>query len=167
MNKIIKKQSNSLDPQEYINILQDIQHHIQQSQIEAFTAINVALNMRNWMIGKIITEKQEMHAWGSNFLDLIAKDLQKMYPDNQGFSPANIYRMKAFYEAYRNIRTAVRELQSLPIFSVPWSHNITIIQKIKNPEEGLWYAHEAKEHCWSRSTLEDPSYAKASAGTAT
>ncbi|MDP3787762.1 MAG: DUF1016 N-terminal domain-containing protein [Candidatus Chromulinivorax sp.] len=118
MKKIIKTENTKLDPQEYINILQDIKHHIQQAQIEAFTAMNVALNMRNWMIGKIITEKQTQHAWGSNFLDLLAKDLQNMHPGNLGFSAPNIYRMKAFYEAYRNIIAAAINLENLPILKI-------------------------------------------------
>ena len=152
MNKIIKKENTNLDPQEYINILEDIKNHIQQSQIEALSAINVALNMRNWMIGKTITEKQTQHAWGSNFIDSLAKDLQNMYPENQGFSIANIRRMKAFYQCFQNIRAAARELQSSPIFTIPWFHNVIIIQKIKNEEEALWYAEQSHENGWSRST---------------
>ena len=154
MNKIIKTTNTNLDPQEYINILQDIKNHIQQSQLEAFTAINVALNMRNWMIGKIITEKQTQHAWGSNFIDLLAKDLQNMYPENQGFSRTNIFRMKAFYTMY-NSSTAVELLEKSPIFSIPWGHNTIILIKIKNNKEALWYAQQSIDHGWSRSTLED------------
>src|SRR3990167_7411298 len=63
--------------------------------------------------------------------------------------------MKAFYQAYQNSRTAVRELQLLPIFAIPWGHNITIIQKIKNEDECIWYAEQSHENGWSRSTLED------------
>ena len=53
--------------------------------------------------------------------------MKKIFPVNQGFSVANIYRMIAFYQSYRNIRTAVRELQKLPIFMIPWSYNDMII----------------------------------------
>jgi predicted nuclease of restriction endonuclease-like (RecB) superfamily len=155
MKKIITNPDNQITTQDYVTVLQDIQKYIQHAQIEAFTAINVALNMRNWTIGKIIAEKQKQHAWGSDFIEKLAQDLQNMYPGNQGFSAANIYRMKAFHLTYQNIRTAVREIQTLPIFTIPWSHNIIIIQKIKNPEEALWYAQESKENGWSRSFLED------------
>ncbi len=154
MIKKIIKVNTSLDPQTYVNFLQDIEHHIHQSQVEAFTAINFALNMRNWVLGKLITEKQEEHAWGSDFIDLLAKDLQKMFPGNHGFSLANIYRMVAFYQCYRNIRTAVRNLQEQPIFMIPWGHNVVIMQKVKNQEENLWYAQQSMEFGWSRSTLE-------------
>lgn len=154
MKKIVKDIS-KVDPQEYIVTLQDIKHHIQQSQIEAFTAINVALNMRNWMLGKIITEKQRQYAWGSNFIDLLAKDLQNMFPGNQGFSTANIRRMKLFYQFHPNIRATARKLHAIPIFTIPWFHNVIILQKIKNENEALWYAQQSKEHGWSRSALED------------
>jgi predicted nuclease of restriction endonuclease-like (RecB) superfamily len=139
---------------DYATVLFEIRNHIEQCQFEAITAINIVLNTRNWFIGKIITEKQNEHKWGSNFLDTLAKDLQNMYPGNSGFSPANVYRMKAFYDAYENFRTAVRKLEELPIFAIPWGHNVIILQKIKNSKQRLWYAQKSLELGWSRSTLE-------------
>jgi len=138
----------------YIDILQDITKQIKASQQQAFMAINLALNMRNWMIGKIITEKQAQHAWGSEFLQKLAQDLANLHPGNQGFSIANIYRIKAFYAAYQNITTAVIILEHLPIFHIPWGQNVLILIKIKDQDEALWYAQQSKEQGWSRSTLE-------------
>ena len=154
IKKLITQQHANLEPQKYLNILLDIKHHVEQSQVEAFAAINIALNMRNWIIGKIITEKQEEHVWGSDFIERLAKDLQNMYPGNKGFSITNIYRIRAFYDAYRNIPTAVGILEKLPIFSIPWGHNTIILEKIKNNEERLWYALQSIEKGWSRSSLE-------------
>ncbi len=154
MKKIIKTENTKLDPQEYINILQDIKHHIQQAQIEAFTTINIALNKRNWIIGKILTDKQSQHAWGSLFIDNLAKDIQNSYPGLEGFSRTNVFRMKAFYNMY-NSSTAVELLEKSPIFRIPWGHNTLILIKIKNTKEALWYAQKSIEDGWSRSTLED------------
>jgi len=146
--------SKALSTKEYIKVLREIKTQIEQSQVEAIMAVNVVLNKRNWIIGKIITEKQNEHKWASNFLDKLAKDLQDLYPGNRGFSISNVYRMKAFYEAYQNIRAAARELHSLPIFSIPWFQNVVILQKIKDVNERLWYAQKSIENGWSRSTLE-------------
>ena len=48
----------------------------------------------------------------------------------------------------------MRQLDDLPIFNVPWGHNIVIVQKIKETEQRLWYAQKAIENGWSRSVLE-------------
>ncbi len=154
MNKIIKNQENQITTQEYIAVLQDIQKKIQEASNEAFNAINIALNMRNWMIGKIITEKQDQHVWGSLFIEKLSQDLQNMYPGLEGFSRTNFFRMKAFYTMY-NSSTAVELLQNSPIFHIPWGHNTIILIKIKDSNEALWYAQQSKENKWSRSFLED------------
>lgn len=79
IKKIVTQQHKNLEPVKYFDILLGIKNHIEQSQVEAFLAINIALNMRNWIIGKTITEKQEEHAWGSDFIERLAKDLQKIF----------------------------------------------------------------------------------------
>ena len=82
-----------------------------------------------------------------------AKDLQNEFPGIEGFSRANIFRMKAFFSAYEKVAQAVRQFDLLPIFDVPWGHNILLLQKLKNNNERLWYASKAIEHGWSRSML--------------
>lgn len=153
-SKIKFLKTNKLEPKKYTQTLLEIKNQVEKSQIEAANAIKIALNHRNWIIGKIISEKQTAYDWGSNFLDKLAKDLQNIYPENRGFSTANIYRMKLFYKLYHNFRAAARKLEDLPIFSIPWFHNVVILQKLKNPEKCLWYAQKSKDNCWSRSELE-------------
>jgi predicted nuclease of restriction endonuclease-like (RecB) superfamily len=149
-----KKDSKVVSTKDYASVLLEIRNQIEKSQMEAISAVNVALNMRNWIVGKIITEKQNEHKWGSSFLENLAKDLQNMYPGNNGFSVANVYRMKAYYQSYENIRTAVREIEKCPIFSIPWGHNVALLQKLKVTDERLWYAQKSIEEGWSRITLE-------------
>ncbi|MBY0352863.1 PDDEXK nuclease domain-containing protein [Candidatus Babeliales bacterium] len=140
--------------QHYLQVLLEIKNHVEQSAVKAATVLNGAINERNWEIGKTIVTKQSANKWGSNFVDMVAKDLQNMYPGNKGFSVANVYRMKAFYEAYEKIRAAARKLSELPIFALPWFHNVILLQKIKSNEERLWYAQQSLENGWSRAILE-------------
>jgi predicted nuclease of restriction endonuclease-like (RecB) superfamily len=63
--------------------------------------------------------------------------------------------MQAFFSAYEKVARPVRQLEDLPIFAIPWSHNIMIFQRIKNTEERLWYAQRTIEDGWSRNALED------------
>jgi predicted nuclease of restriction endonuclease-like (RecB) superfamily len=37
--------------------------------------------------------------------------------------------------------------------SLPWGHNLTLLTKLKDREERLWYAAKAVEHGWSRNVL--------------
>lgn len=48
---------------------------------------------------------------------------------------------------------AVGKLEDLPIFSIPWGHNIAIFEGVKALEERLWYANMVIQEGWSRSAL--------------
>ena len=41
-----------------------------------------------------------------------------------------------------------------PMASLPWFHNVLLIEKVKDPAERIWYAQKAIEHGWSRSILD-------------
>ncbi|MDP3787876.1 MAG: PDDEXK nuclease domain-containing protein [Candidatus Chromulinivorax sp.] len=153
MGKIVpKKKNDNLEPQKYYQVLLDVKIQIDQSQAEAFAAVNMILNKRNWLIGKIITEKQAEYSWGSAFIETLSKDIQNLYPGIEGFSRTNIFRMKAFYDAYKN-PTAVGLLENMPMISLPWGHNALILAKSKSLEESIWYAQKSLDGGWSRSTL--------------
>uniref|UniRef100_UPI001EF3A614 DUF1016 N-terminal domain-containing protein n=1 Tax=Halomicronema sp. CCY15110 TaxID=2767773 RepID=UPI001EF3A614 len=34
-----------------------------------------------------------------------------------------------------------------------WYHNIALLEKLKDPQERLWYAREAITHGWSRNVM--------------
>lgn len=42
-----------------------------------------------------------------------------------------------FFIAYEKVAQAVRQIESLPIFNIPWGHNIILLQKIKDVDERL------------------------------
>lgn len=137
----------------YTQFIISLKTKIRSAQIKATVAVNSELIKLYWEIGKEIAEKQDQEGWGSGVLERVAKDLQNDFPGIEGFSRANIFRMKAFFIAYEKVAQAVRQLEALPIFSIPWGHNILLLQKIKDTDERLWYATKAIEYGWSRSML--------------
>lgn len=147
----IKKEETSLT--EYSKFIKSLKAKIRSAQIKAAVVVNSELVKLYWEIGKEIVEKQEQEGWGSKALERLAKDLQNEFPGIEGFSRSNIFRMKAFFIAYEKVAQAVRQLESLPIFDIPWGHNILLVQKLKNNDERLWYASKTIEHGWSRSML--------------
>lgn len=138
---------------EYAKFISSLKDKIQSAQIKAAVAVNSELIKLYWEIGKDIFEKQEKEGWGSNILEKAAKELQNEFPGVEGFSRRNMFRMKAFYQAYAKVPQAVAQLDDLPVFSIPWGHNALILEKIKDTAERLWYASKTIEHGWSRSML--------------
>ena len=147
----IKKEETS--PAEYSKFIKSLKAKIRSAQIKAAVVVNSELIKLYWEIGKEIVKKQEQEGWGSKALEKVAKDLQNEFPGIEGFSRSNIFRMKAFFIAYKKVAQDVRQLESLPIFDIPWGHNILLVQKLKNNDERLWYASKTIEHGWSRSML--------------
>jgi predicted nuclease of restriction endonuclease-like (RecB) superfamily len=142
-----------VSPAEYTKFITSLKAKIRSAQIKAAVSVNSELIILYWEIGKEIVEKQDREGWGSKVLEKVAKDLQSEFPGIEGFSRTNLFRMKAFYNAYAIVPQGVGQLEQLPIFSIPWGHNIILLESLKRTEERLWYASKTIEHGWSRSML--------------
>lgn len=137
----------------YKEFIASLKLKIRSAQIKGAIAVNKELIKLYWEIGEDIVEKQKQDGWGSKVLESVAKDLQKEFPGIEGFSRTNLFRMKAFYTAYTKVPQLVGQLEQLPIFSIPWGHNVILLESLKQAEERLWYASKVIEHGWSRSML--------------
>lgn len=137
----------------YTKFITSLKIKIHSAQVKGAIAVNKELIKLYWDIGKDIVEKQEQEGWGSKVLERVAKDLQNEFPGVEGFSRSNIFYVRSFYVAYAKVQQLVGQFETLPIFSIPWGHNVLIIQKIKDINERLWYAAKVIEHGWSRSML--------------
>jgi predicted nuclease of restriction endonuclease-like (RecB) superfamily len=148
-------------PSGYPGFLSIIKERIAQARIRASLSVNRELIKLYWYIGKMIVERQEREGWGKSIVERLAIDLQREFPDMQGFSSGNIWRMRALYVSYfeqsQILAQPVRELTSviLPqaVAEIPWGHNVTLLEKLKNTNERLWYAEQTIENGWSRNVL--------------
>jgi len=138
---------------DYAKFITSLKTKIRSVQIKAAVAVNSELIKLYWEIGKEIVEKQNRDGWGSRVLEKVARDLQNEFRGIEGFSRTNLFRMKAFYSAYAKVPQAVGQLEKLPIFFIPWGHNVILLEALKHTEERLWYASKVIEHGWSRSML--------------
>lgn len=137
----------------YGHFLREIKEKIRSSQIKAAAAINKELIQLYWDLGKNISYRQKLENWGNSIIEKIAQDLENSFPGIKGFSRANLFRMKRFYQSYEKVAQAVRQFDELPLFSIPWGHNITLFEKIESLEERLWYAQKTIDNGWSRNVL--------------
>ena len=87
-------------PQEYQTLLGALKQRIRSAQFQALRAVNheqIALYLD---IGRMIVEKQQGETWGKTIVGSLAEDLRLEFPSANGFSAANLWRMRNFYEAY-------------------------------------------------------------------
>ena len=127
----------------------DIIHIIKQSQANAIRAINSELLNLYWNIGEYISKKIEGSEWGDSVVAELAKYIQLNEPEIKGFSDKNIWRMKQFFETYKDfpkLSTLSREIS--------WSHNLAIFSRCKTIEEREFYLKLTKRENYSFRELE-------------
>ena len=159
-------------PPDYAEFLESLKARVRQAQTQAMLSVNRELIRLYWEIGREIVQRQERANWGHHVLERLADDLQKALPGVGGFSRSNVFRMRAFYLAYRTpeivaqpvrqskrpkvaqpVRQSAEAAPPDPVALLPWGHNVVLIQKVKVAEQRLWYASKALEHGWSRAVL--------------
>jgi predicted nuclease of restriction endonuclease-like (RecB) superfamily len=148
-------------PKGYPVFLKDLKARIRSAQIKASLSVNRELIQLYWSVGRHIVERQQTEHWGAKVIDLLSADIQREFPQLAGFSRPNVYRMRSFYLAYAGgapiVSQPARQLDDSgppePVASLPWFHNVALIEQLKNPAERLWYAQQTIANGWSRAML--------------
>jgi len=138
----------ALIPEGYDEFLRGLKERIRTAQVKAALAVNRELVLLYWRIGQDILERQRQSGWGSKVIDRLAADLRNAFPEMSGFSPRNLKYMRAFAEAWPD-EGFVQQVAA----QLPWFHNCTILDKVKNLAERIWYAQQTIENGWSRNIL--------------
>ncbi len=115
----------------------------------AVQAVNTALIDLYWQVGKIISRKIAAAEWGDGVVSQLAAHLAQTQPGLRGFTRSNLFRMRQFYETYRNDETVAPLARQLP-----WTHNLIILNQSKRPEEREFYLRQAIKEQWSKRELE-------------
>jgi len=147
-------------PADYPAFIEELKSRIRAAQIKAVLSVNRELVTLYWSIGRDVFNKQKNDGWGSKIVDRLASDLHHEFPEMEGFSRTNIYRMRAFYQAYPEgspiVPQPVGQIEfpvPEPVLSIPWGHNGIIIERVKDPIQRIWYAQQTIENGWSRTIL--------------
>jgi predicted nuclease of restriction endonuclease-like (RecB) superfamily len=122
---------------------------IAASREKAIQAVNTALIDLYWQIGATISRKIEAAEWGDGVVDRLAHFIARTEPGLRGFTRRNLFRMKQFYEAYRE-----DSIVSPLVAQLPWSHHLIILGQSKRPEEREFYVRLAIRERWSKRELE-------------
>ena len=140
----------------YLQTLEDLKSFIKTAQIKAHLSVNKEMLVLYWQIGKIIINRQEKEGWGTKVTKRLSEDLQREFPNMKGLSYTNIRYMQRFAEAYPELEAIclqpIGKLESAFI-SITWSHNETLLDKLDDYEQRLWYAKQTIINGWSRNVL--------------
>jgi len=122
---------------------------IEAARTRAVKAVNTALIELYWSIGEHITEKVGADGWGKGTVQALAEYIQRRHAGMTGFSSQNLWRMRQFYETYRDLP----ELSAL-LRELPWTHNLLIMSRAKGDEERTFYLRMARDQRWTSRELE-------------
>lgn len=132
----------------YDDFLRDLKARIRSAQVRAALAVNRELVVLYWQMGQDILVRQQQQGWGAKVIERLAKDLRSAFPEMKGFSRTNLLYMRAFAEAYPD-EQFVQQVAG----QIPWFHNCTLIDKVKDSQEREFYIRQTVEHGWSRNVL--------------
>ena len=129
----------------YNDVINDIKQDINRTQLDIMMNANISLVNLYYRIGKVLYDNSK---WGNKFLDKLAFELKTSYPNQKGFSVRNLKYMKTFYSEYHD------DLEFVHLGAqLPWKHNISLIEKVKDRSIRKWYMERCIEEGWSKSIL--------------
>jgi predicted nuclease of restriction endonuclease-like (RecB) superfamily len=139
----------------------------QELRDHAIRSVDIAMVVRNWLIGWYIVEYEQIGAdraqYGTRLIERLADRLCL-----KGASATNLRKFRQFYREYPIQQTlsvesgkapfAVLNWQAVSVellrkFSLSWSHYIALLS-IDNPKERQFYEIEAREGNWGGRDLE-------------
>lgn len=135
-------------PTDYAPLLNALKERVRAAQYAALKAVNTELLGLYWDIGSMLVERQVGDTWGKSVVQQLAVDLQQAFPGVKGFSASNLWRMRAFFEAYQH-----QEKLAPLVREIGWSHNLVILERCSDPLEREFYLRMTRKFGWSKNVL--------------
>ncbi len=107
---------------------------IRQSKQNALRKVNEELINMYWKVGRYLSEESKKASFGDAYIDSISAEIQNAFPGIKGFDRRGLYRMKKFYETYKD-----DEFVTTLLSQISWSNHLSIISKSKSKEERHFY----------------------------
>ena len=143
-----KKSGNEISAAPEIAFAEVVQM-IDKARQHAYQAVNTALIELYWQVGAYISAKLAAAEWGDGVVDQLAHYLAGTHPGLRGFTRSNLFRMRQFYDTYRDAPIVAPLARQLP-----WTHNLIIMGQSKRAEEREFYLRMAVQEQWGKRELE-------------
>ena len=127
----------------------EIINMIETRRNNAYKKVNEELISLYWDFGKYISEKVEDSNWGEKIVDKLEEFMKREYPTMKGFNKRGIYRMKQFYETYKNY-----PIVSPLVTQISWTNNLMILSMTKTIEEKEFYIRMCIKNNYSKRELD-------------
>ncbi|MDR1305731.1 MAG: PDDEXK nuclease domain-containing protein [Verrucomicrobiales bacterium] len=122
---------------------------IKAARARAIRAVNTELIDLYWNVGRYISERVAAAEWGESVVLELADYLSRTEPDLRGFSNKNLWRMKQFYETYKDFPKLSPMVRVLS-----WTHNLLIFSRCKSIEEMEFYLSLCQKDSLSKRELD-------------
>lgn len=139
-------EENKMLEKDFKLIVENIKSEIYKTQTLIMSDANKRLIDLYYYVGKIVSENS---SWGNKFIESLSTTMRIEFPNIKGFSVRNIKNMKKFY-----LELSSNEKVQMASAQIPWSHNMVILDKVKDTDERLWYIEKCIENGWSVDVLE-------------
>ena len=172
----------SIEHFDYMRLLSQVKLRVRLAQQRAIYSANDEMLRMYWDIGHLLSEAQKQIGWGNGALNRLSVDMRNDYPEIKGFSVRNCQCMIQFYNEYNQELTLPKDASpitqssvaqllrqktqlsvaqlpkynfTLPILHLPWTHNIILIQRVKDIKARYWYMVQTITNHWSKDYLAD------------
>lgn len=122
---------------------------IRNSRQNALRKVNEELIRMYWQVGEYLSKESFQAAFGDKYIDMLAKEIQDSFPGIKGFSRRGLYRMKQFYELYKD-----NSIVSPLLTQISWSNHLLIMSGCKSDEEREFYIRLCIKENYSKRQLE-------------
>lgn len=155
----------------YATLLRQIKQRVLLAQQRSIYAANEEMLRMYWDIGSMLQQSQQTDGWGKKTLQRLSVDLKNDYPEIKGFSVRNMQCMMQFFCEYNQELTMIREDYSaitqpavaqlegynftLPIKHLDWTHNLIIMQQVKDIRARYWYMVQSITSHWTKRYLQE------------
>lgn len=122
---------------------------IEASRQNALKKVNEELILMYWQIGEFLSKEAENASYGDSYVDEIAKEISEAFPGIKGFNRRGLYRMRQFYETYKD-----NSIVSPLVTQLSWTNHLLILSSCKSDEEREFYIKLCIKENYSKRQLE-------------
>ena len=130
--------------EEYQTLLKQIVGDVSSTQYKVMSGANREAIQLFWRIGGYLNEN---NGYGTHYIDSLSHDLRAEFPAVKWANSRNLRYMAKFARESdeQNLHTLYAKLS--------WSHNKTLMDRVKDLNQREWYCATAIENGWSHAVL--------------
>lgn len=122
---------------------------IENAKSRALKAVNAELITMYFEVGKYLSDLCSKTKFGDKVINDVEKYIKESNPTIKGFNRRGLYRMKQFYELYKD-----DEFVSTLLTQISWSNHLIIMSSTKTKEERHFYIELCIKNQYSFRELE-------------